>query len=139
MIVGAILLLAFQWNQLTIDYETWDEVKDAGLPGYTEDQWTKSETVNFIQKDSLAFRKNYSVYSDAPDAVYFFTGKPAKYLPHKDPGWDLEQFMNDSHFSVIWFDDGNDPDQVDTSFMTRVKKMKLVKKFNDGAIYEFDQ
>jgi len=139
MIAGVLLFFAFQWNQLTIDYETWDGVKDAGIPGYTEDQWTKSETVNFIQKDSFPFRKDYTVYSDAPDAVYFFSGKPAKYLPHKDPGWDLEQFMGDPHCYMIWFNDGNDPDQVDTSFVTRVKKMKLVKKFNDGAIYEFDR
>ena len=134
----AVLFLAFQWKQLTADNETWDGVKDAGIPGYTEDQWTKSEAVNFIEKDSLPFRKNYTIYSDAPDAVYFFTGRTARYLPHRDSDWETEEILNDPHYYVVWFDDGDDPDQVGLHFISGIKKMKLAKQFSDGAIYEFD-
>ena len=139
MVLGTILFLTFQWNQLSADYETWDGVKDAGIPGYTEDQWTKSEAVKFIEKDSLPFRKNYTIYSDAPDAVYFFTGRQGKYLPHKDSDWDVQEFLNDPHCYMIWFTDGIDPDMVDMNFIAHVKKMKLLKQFSDGVIYEFDK
>ena len=55
-------------------------VKDAGIPGYTEDQWTKSETVQFIERNALPFKKNYTVYSDAYDAIYWFTGRPENFF-----------------------------------------------------------
>jgi hypothetical protein len=40
---------------------------------------------------------------------------------------------------MVWFTDGENPDLVDLNFITHVKKMKLVKQFNDGAIYEYDE
>ncbi|HEY5406633.1 MAG TPA: hypothetical protein VIJ92_06095, partial [Ginsengibacter sp.] len=64
IISGCIIFCCFQYGQLAADYETWDGVKDAGIPGYTEDQWRYSPTVLFIQKDSLPFKKGYDIYSD---------------------------------------------------------------------------
>jgi hypothetical protein len=139
VILGLILFLAFQYNQLDADNETWDGVKDAGIPGYTEDQWTKSETVLFIQRDSLTFKKDFTIYSDANDAVYFFTGRKGKFLPHKESKEEIRQFLADHHCYVIWFDDGENDDLVDKDFISGIKKMKLVKQFNDGVIYEFDE
>jgi hypothetical protein len=138
VLAGAFIFLSFQYNQYEIDSNTWEDVKDAGIPGYTEDQWRYSETVLYIQKDSLPFKKDYSVYSDADDAIYFFTGKIANYLPHKDSKEEVQEFLNDPHCYLVWFNDGADSDLVDLDFVTNVKKMKLVKQFNDGAIYEFD-
>jgi hypothetical protein len=139
VILGLILFLGFQYNQLNADNETWDGVKDAGIPGYTEDQWTKSETVLFIQKDSLPFQKNFTIYSNAYDAVYFFTGRPGKFLPHKESPEETRQFLSDHHCYVVWFDDGENFDLVHKDFITRVKRMKLVQEFNDGAIYELNE
>ena len=82
--LGAIIFLSFQYGQLAADYETWDGVKDAGIPGYTEDPWKYSETVLFIQKDSLPFQKGYTTYSNANDAVYFFTGRPGNFYRLKN-------------------------------------------------------
>jgi len=39
---------------------------------------------------------------------------------------------------VVWFNDGEDPDQVGLDYITKIKKMKLLKQFSDGAIYEYD-
>jgi hypothetical protein len=136
---GAIIFFGFQYGQLAADYETWDGVKDAGIPGYTEDQWKYSQTVQFIKKDSLLFRNNYTIYSNAYDAVYFFTGAPGKFLPHKEYKPGIQNFLNNPQCYMIWFDDGDDPDLVNMDFITRVKRMKLVKQFNDGAVYEYDK
>jgi hypothetical protein len=138
MALGAIIFFSFQYGQLAADYETWDGVKDAGIPGYTEDQWKYSETVRFIQKDSLPFQKGYTIYSNAYDAVYFFTGRPGKFLPPKEflPG--VQQFLNDRHCYLVWFNEGDNPDLLGMDFIINKKKMRLVKQFSDGAIYEFD-
>jgi hypothetical protein len=137
--LGVILFLGFQYNQLVADNETWDGVKDAGIPGYTEDQWTKSETVLFIQKDSLPFKKGFTIYSNANDAIYFFTGRKGKFLPHKESMEETGQFLADRHCYVVWFDDGENFDLVDKDFILKVKKMELVEEFDDGAIYELDE
>jgi hypothetical protein len=40
---------------------------------------------------------------------------------------------------MVWFDDGENTDLVGMDFITRVKRMKLVKQFDDGAIYEYGE
>lgn len=138
MVLGTIIFLSFQYGQLAADYETWDGVKDAGIPGYTEDQWKYSETVRFIQKDSLPFQKGYTIYSNAYDAIYFFTGRPGKFLPTKEFHTGVQQFLNDRHCYLVWFNDGDNPDLLGMDFIINIKKMKLLKQFNDGAIYGYD-
>ena len=137
-IFGIVIFTCFQYGQLAADYETWDGVKDAGIPGYSEDQWTLSETVLFIQKDSIPFKKDYTIYSNANDAVYFFTRREGKFLPHKELPDRIHEFVNDPHCYVVWFDDGDNPDLVGKDFIVNVKKMKLLKQFSDGAIYVFE-
>ncbi|MDP4263867.1 MAG: hypothetical protein Q8941_15170 [Bacteroidota bacterium] len=139
LVAGVIIFTGFQYNQLAADYETWDGIKDAGIPGYTEDQWKYSETVQFIQKDSLPFQKDYTIYSNANDAVYFFTGRQGKFLPHKELKKAVLEFLKDPHCYVVWFDDGDNPDLVGLDFITQTKKMKLLKQFSDGAIYGTDE
>jgi len=138
-VLNVAVFLIFMYGQLSTDYETWDGVKDAGIPGYTEDPWRLSNTVNFIKKNPFLFRKGYTVYSDAIDAVYFFTHQPGKDLPHKEDKQGIKDFLADSHCYVVWFNDGEDPDLVGKYFITQVKNMKLLKQFDDGAIYECDK
>jgi len=137
--VGIFIVSSFQYNQLAADAETWDGVKDAGIPGYTEDQWTKSETVQFIEKNALPFKKDYTIYSDAYDAIYWFTGRPGKFLPAREYKPGVKQFLADPHCYMVWFNDGANSDLVDLNFITRVKKMKLVRQFSDGAIYQYGE
>jgi len=139
MALGAVIFFSFQYGQLAADYETWDGVKDAGIPGYTEDPWKYSETVQFIQKDSLPFKKGYTIFSNANDAIYFFTGRPGKFLPARGFYRGIQEFLNDRHCYVVWFNDGDNPDLLDLDFIKNIKKMKLLKQFSDGAIYEYDE
>jgi hypothetical protein len=138
VILGTLIFLCFQYGQLAADYETWDGVKDAGIPGYTEDQWRYSPTILYIQKDSLPFKKGYTIYSDAYDAVYFFTGRPGKFLPNKENKSKVQEFLKDPHCYMIWFNDGENADLAGMDFITQVKKMRLIKQFDDGAIYQYN-
>jgi hypothetical protein len=137
-VLGLFILVSFQYNQLAADSETWEGVKDAGIPGYTEDGWTKSETVLFIQNDSLPFKKDYTIYSDAYDAIYWFTKRPGQFLPAREYKPGVKNFLNDPHCYVVWFNDGENFDLVDKNFLVQAKKMKLVKEFSDGSIYEYE-
>ena len=139
LILGAILFLCFQYNQLKADAENWDGIKDAGIPGYTEDPWRYSETVQYIQQNISSFQKDFTIYSDAPGAIYFFTERPGLLLPHKDSKDEQEEFLNDNKCYVIWFNDGKDNDVIEQSFLTDVKKMKLIKQLSDGEIYMTDK
>lgn len=136
--LGILAFISFQYNQLKTDYETWDGVKDAGIPGYTEDEWKLSETVQYVQKNTFLFSNGYSVYSDADDAIYFFTGKPSYLLPHKDFPAEVSTLLNNPHCYVVWFNIGENTDLVGLDFITNVKKMRLFKQFSDGAIYVSD-
>ena len=138
VVLGTIIFLCFQYGQLAADYETWDGVKDAGIPGYTEDQWKYSPTVLFIQKNLVPFRSGYTIYSNAYDAVWFFTGRPGNFLPNKENTRGVHDFLNNRHCYVVWFNDGENPDLIGIDFITKIKKMHLIKQFDDGAIYEYD-
>jgi hypothetical protein len=135
--LGFLVFALFQYGQLDADYETWDGVKDAGIPGYTEDQWQLSPTVEYMKQDSLLFAKGVTVYSDADDAVYFFTQKRGFFLPHRQDTASVNRFLKNKKCFVIWFNDGENPDLVGKRFISDIKKMKVARQFDDGTIYEY--
>jgi hypothetical protein len=137
--LGAVIFISLLYTQLAADYRTWDDVKDAGIPGYTEDEWKSSETVQYMQKNPLLFKKGSVIYSNADDAVYFFTGQPSQLLPHKEFPQDVKSFLSNRHCYVVWFNNGENNDLIDMNFITTVKKMSLLKQFSDGAIYAVDE
>lgn len=136
-IAASLLFFAcFQYDQVSEDLSTWTDIRYAGIPGYTEDQWRKSATVQYIQKNKSLFRYGFGLYSNAHDAIWFFTGMKAELLPHNDFPKDVKQFLDEKHCYVVWFDDGYNPDLVGLEFITQVKKMRLLAKLEDGAVYE---
>jgi hypothetical protein len=77
-----LLVAALFMNiQLATDYEYYDGVKDAGIPGYREDEFTQSGIVQFVERNKVIFDPHFPIYSNAPDAVYFITSLPAIQLP----------------------------------------------------------
>lgn len=131
----AAIFVAFQYKQLAADYETWDGVKDAGIPGYTEDSWKQMEIVQFLQQQKLSFKRDHTIYSNSNDALYFMTGRTGHLLPHKDLAAEVRAFMEERDCYVIIFNDGENTDLVNTGFIVSHKKMKLLHQFEDGAIY----
>jgi len=133
--LGVLLMLAFQYNQLKQDYETYDGVKDAGIPGYTEDPWTQGETVSFLRANPLFFQPGYSLYSNAGDAVYFASRLFCDQLPQRVVPHEMQEFFSDNEFYLIWFNDIQNPDMIGLHEILEKKKMNCLKQFEDGAIY----
>lgn len=133
-----LFVIAFQVNQLMADYEDYDGIKDAGVPGYTEDDWQYSPTVDFLKKNKPLLLHTGAVYSDADDAIWFFTALQTKLLPHKDNPQQLKKFFDTEDLIIVWFDDAADPDLISLKAIEARKKIKRLYKFDDGAIYAAD-
>jgi hypothetical protein len=130
-VAAAVLLVV----QLSADYETWDGVKDAGIPGYFEDPFPQSEIVRFIESYKGKFRPGYPIYSNAGDAVYLFTGLPARLLPQDVFPKEIRKYYQEKNDYLIWFNDVDNPDLLDEQSVISNKGMILIKKLPDGAVY----
>jgi len=139
-LMGAAIVLAFsfQAGQLLDDYETWDGVKEAGIPGYTEADWRNSATMNFVrQNKAILQRPGATLYSNAFDGIWFLTGIRADLIPHKDFAKDVREFLAEDHFYLVWFNDGVNPDLLSIDYISRRKHLAGERIFNDGAVYYF--
>ena len=126
----------FQINQLKDDFENRDGIKDAGIPGYTEDPWNKySETVNFLRKNYKSFEPGYALFSNADDAVYFFTGLPCMNLPHKLSDQEKKDFSSAEKCYIIWFYDTNNTELLSLEESLQHRNMAILYQFSNGAIY----
>jgi hypothetical protein len=122
-------------GQLSAAYETWDGVKDAGIPGYFEDPFPQREIVQFIENYKGEFKPGYSIYSNAGDAVYIFTGLAAKLLPQDVFPKEIQKYYHEQNNYLVWFNDVDNPDLLDEKSVIRNKSMILIKRFTDGAVY----
>jgi hypothetical protein len=134
IIIGAFSL-GFQYNQLAADYETYDGVKDAGVPGYTEDPFPQSEIVKYIVNNSSTFQKGYTIYSNAADAFYLFTSLSAEVLPQIAFPRRVSQFYTEKHFYLIWFNEVVDPDQPMLKDILDHRKMIPIAELPDGSVW----
>ena len=137
LVIAAALIffLAFQYNQLAADYETYDGVKDAGVPGYTEDPFPQSHIVRFIIDNRSKFRAGYMIYSNAGDAVYFFTGLSANLLPEVVFPKEIQKYYAGNHQYLVWFNDIDNPDVLSLQEILSHKRLVPVIVFPDGAVY----
>ncbi|MFT4154490.1 hypothetical protein [Parafilimonas sp.] len=134
-IIIAVLLMA---GEATNSYASYSDIKDYGIPGYTDDDWQLSPTVQFIKAHANGFKPGVEIYSNANDAVYFFTQKHAQQLPHKESPEEIKALFNESDFYIVWFNFTDDNDDVSLKYILHNRPMKLVRKFNDGAVYISD-
>ncbi len=121
------------------DYEYYDGVKDAGVPGYSEDPFLQSAIVQFTEKNKSIFDPRYPVYSNAADAFYFVTGLPAYQLPFLDYPDKVQKYYvgsgNHQREYLIWFQDLDNPDMPKLDSILQNKNITLLKQLSDGAIY----
>jgi len=135
LIAVVLFYLGFQYNQYQLNAEAWDGIKDAGIPGYTEDSWTQSPAIDFIKKNKSHFIQ--PVYSDANDAVYFLTGIHALSLPHKEIPKEIDTFLQHSSFYLIWLTDGENTDLINLDFIKQHKKLVSIQQLDGGSIFFF--
>jgi hypothetical protein len=133
--IALICYGGFQYNQYHLNAEAWEGIRDAGIPGYTEDPWVNSPTMAFIKKNKAAFAG--PVYSNANDAVYFLSGVHALALPHKEIQAEIDLLLQKPSFCLVWLTDGENPDLIGLEFIKQHKKMVSVETMEDGAVYYF--
>ena len=134
--IFAIYMAAWFLNiQLEADYEYYDGVKDAGIPGYREDPFVQSDIVQYVGKYKTDFDPRLSIYSNAGEAVYFITGLPAHQLPFSAFLQKLQQYYAMKNTYLVWFRDLDNPEMPDLNTILRNKNMILLKELPDGAVY----
>jgi hypothetical protein len=124
--------------QLRLDYENYDGVKDAGIPGYTEDPFVNSEIVQYLKKNISYFKPGPIIYSNASDALYFVTGLNAQELPRSYFPKNVERYYKETNSYLVWFYDLENPELPDLKTILAHKNLLLWKEFPDGAVY-FEQ
>ena len=130
------LWLTWQANQYFINKENYDGIRDAGIPGYTEDPWRQdSEFVNFLRSHKGIFRKGYNIYSNADDALYFFTGIRCDMIPHKVFPQEINDFYQEPNCYLVWFDDNENSELITREDILKHKKMIQLYKLSNGTIY----
>ncbi len=137
MIGGSLLLLAaFHHHHYQLNAEAWEGIKDAGMPGYTEDSWTQSPAVAYIREHKQEIIP--PVFGNANDAVYFLTGIRALPLPHKEIPKEIETFLQQDRFYLVWFRDGENTDLISLDFIKQKKRVEIVQELEDGILYRVD-
>jgi len=138
ILIGVCCAIGFQYNQWLADAETWDGVKDAGLPGYTENPFPQSQIVGFLIKNIPMLKTGNGIYSNAADAVYLFTGLPSNFLPQKAFPSQIDKFYAEGAHWLVWFNDVDNPDEVGLKEILQHKKATVVSQFPDGTVYRIE-
>lgn len=131
------LYTAFHFHQYKQNSAAWNGIKDAGIPGYTEDSWKQSETLAYIRSHKPG--ANEVVFAHANDAIWFLCGIYTYRLPHRDIESELGLLLSHQRFTVVMLDEGNDPDLVDIDIIKKYRRLLSLQTFADGAIYYFGQ
>ena len=137
IIISLAAAICFQIGQWKVDAEDWDGIKDAGIPGYTEDEWKHSQTMQYINTHKELFSPHTPTYSNAFEGIWFFTGLRSDMLPHKDLPWDVKEFLKETNCYVIWFEDAVNTDLFTIEDIKHYKKLVSEQSFGDGVIYFF--
>ena len=135
LIVGMGLFIFCMKNQYKLNAANWEGIAFAGIPGYSEDQWTLSPMIQHINqhKDSI----KGPVYSDAPGGLYHLTGIRSLPLPHNEILKEQNELLAHKNLIVVWFTDGINHDLIDMPFIQKYKAPAAIRTFSDGFIYYF--
>ncbi len=132
ILIGVATLLQYY----KIDLDTYQENKEGGIGGYTDDDWVNSETLGFIKKDRTIFQKRMPVYSNSSHAVYFYTGEHLSILPEKAHKKDLVKFNNLPQFVLIWLNNEDNESIITLEAIKQQQNLTILKEFKDGFIFQ---
>ena len=136
-VLGLGAVASMLYGQLVLYKFNWEGIKYAGIPGYTEDQWTGSQTMDFIRHSPELHKPGVPIYSNAFEGIWFLTGVVSDLIPHKDLPWDVKDMMKEDHFYIVWFDDATNADLLTIEAIGQIKHKEKEYHFNDGAVYYF--
>lgn len=133
------LMLFSEYSLAMTDYQRYDDENDYGVPGYSDDDWNKSQFVPFLKSHKNIYRAGIPIYTDADEAVYFFTGATSKLLPHRYFKNTVEQFYGVKHYYLIWFNNLNNPELIGLQDIVKKEQLKLLYQYPEGAVYEYNK
>ena len=133
-----IMMLIFEYGLYKIDYQRWDDENDYGVPGYTDDDWNKSQFITFLKTHKDIYKPGVPIYTDADEAVYFFTGSTATLLPHRYFKNTVTQFYNVKHYYLIWFGNLNNTELIGLNDIRQAEGLTKLYAYPEGAVYEYN-
>ncbi|HXB91794.1 MAG TPA: hypothetical protein VNU72_05875, partial [Puia sp.] len=133
-IVGAGCFVLGEWRNPQL---SWNGIHYAGIPGYTEDQWTLSETMKFVRTNKPLLATKGTIYSNAFEGLWFLADTRSELIPHRDSPDDINYLMKEARFTVIWFNDAENDDLIDINYIRRHRKLENEYHFSDGTVYFF--
>lgn len=131
------LMLFSEYSIAMTDYQRYDDENDYGVPGYSDDDWNKSQFVPFLKSHKTIYKAGVPIYTDADEAVYFFTGATSKLLPHRYFKNTVDQFFGVKHYYLIWFNDLNNPELIGLQDIVKREQLHLLYRFPEGGVYEY--
>ena len=136
-VAAVIAAGCFCWGEIHTFRENWEGIHFAGIPGYTENQWRKSETMAYVREHKDRFQAPGTVYSNANEGLWLLAGLKSDLIPHKDFPDDVAYMFRSKYFVVIWFNDADNSDLIDMDDIKAAKPLIGQLDFNDGSIYFF--
>jgi hypothetical protein len=136
--VAVVLMLTFEYFTYQTDWQRYDDENDYGVPGYSDDDWNKSEFVVYLKQHTNIFKPGIPVYTDADEAVYLFTGMSSTLLPHKFFKADVQKFYARKQFYLIWFDNLSNPELLGIQDILKNKKLVKIGSAKEGEVFYYN-
>jgi len=133
--VAVLLMLSFEFFTAKIDYQRYDDECDYGVPGYSDDDWNKSEFIVYLRHHQSMFKPGIPIYTDADEAVYLFTRMSSTVIPHKDNKGDVQRFYAQKRFYLIWFTNLYNTELISLPDIMKNKKLVKIGSAREGDIY----
>ncbi|WP_428331160.1 hypothetical protein [Mucilaginibacter sp.] len=134
-VVAILLMLAFEYSTYQTDWQRYEDEGDYGVPGYSDDDWNKSEFVVYLRQHKDIFKPGVPIYTDADEAVYLFTGMSSFLIPHKFFKADVQKFYAHKHFYLIWFGNLYNTELLSLPDIMKNKKLIKIGGAKEGTVY----
>lgn len=114
-----------------------------GAGGYATSTWKENETIECLQRELTG--GEYSLYSNAPDALYILTGLPVQYCPRKTGSSSTEILSEAKDLLGVWPEQGYAKlvwfNMVYRDYLFTVEELETIAnfepvlRFSDATIY----
>ncbi len=133
IIASFSFLLLIQFIQKDID--VYNEVKQGGIGGYTEDDWKESEMISYLMTRPNYFNGVVPIYSNASHAIYLYSKKAVKIVPERVHDLKVASFYKEPEMYLVWFTSEDNKDVLSKEEVSAHFNMKEIATFKDGSIF----
>ena len=137
--LAIVMMLTFEYFTYQTDWQRYDDEFDYGVPGYSDDDWNKSEFIIYLKQHKNLFKPGIPIFTDADEAVYLFTGMSSTLIPHKFFKTNVQKFYAHKQFYLIWFDNLYNIELLGLPEILKTKKLVKIGSAKEGEIYYCDE